>query len=71
MITSILNIIDKMEVVDGKNVISINVLEATSVLNANKNDVAMQIWSYNNDVTLGSEGYPLEWTQGYYINYGE
>ena len=68
--SSILNIIDKMEKVNGQNIISINVLEAASVLNANQNDVAMQIWSYNQGVTMGSEGYPLEWTQGYYINYG-
>ena len=35
-------------------------------------DVCLKVWSYKaNDVTLGGAKYPVNWTQGYYINYGK
>ena len=34
-------------------------------------DVYFKVWTYKNtSVNLGADGYPIEWTQGYYINYG-
>ena len=34
-------------------------------------DVYLEVWTYSNtSVDLGADGYPINWTQGYYINYG-
>ena len=37
---------------------------------ANPIDVCMKVWSYNaTNVNLGGSGYPIDWTQGYYVDY--
>ena len=47
--------------------VGINVLNSI----ANPIDVYFKVWTYNKDaVNLGSTGYPINQTQGYYINYG-
>ena len=49
-----------------KGSISLKIFNSLS----NPLDVYLKVWTYKNtDVTLGADGYPINWTEGYYVDY--